>query len=416
MFACLHGAVAGLAGIAAAFAPEYEQTSSDTVVFAVDALRRMYGVPSQIAQAIASRAGSGVNVALADTVDTAILAARNCPGVSVRPNLARLPVDRLPFPEGTMRAQADEMLDVLESWGIHTFEQLAELPEAGIAERFGVQGVQLQRLVRGAVDRPLRIYRPETEYADRIEWEHPVALLEPLLFLIARVLNEQCARLNSNALATNEVHLVLELEDRTEHARSLHLPMALHDSQTLLKLLQLDLEAHPPHGPAMALRLALTAVPPRTIQNGIFQPLTPAPDRLELTLARIRALVGEENAGIPELLDTHHPHPFRLVREFPHRNGSPPLRICQAFRFFRPPLCATVDLLADRPRRLQSTGISGVIAVAAGPWRSSGNWWTAENNWNRDEWDVSLSNGALYRIYCELAGRDKRWFVEGSYD
>ena len=226
------------------------------------------------------------------------------------------------------------------------------------------------------------------------------------------MLNEQCARLESNALATNEVRLSLELENRTEHTRSIRLPVALHDSKPLLKLLQLELEAHPPNAPAVALRLYLTAVPPRTIQHGIFQPLTPAPDRLELTLARIRALVGEENAGLAELLNTHHPHPFRLIREFPYTGGSGAQTPCQAFRFFRPPLCAQVEVQAERPRRLQSTGMAGTIAVAAGPWRSSGNWWMDES-WNRDEWDIALSNGALYRIYKEPDGR---WFVEGSYD
>ena len=71
-----------------------------------------------------------------------------------------------------------------------------------------------------------------------------------------------------------------------------------------------------------------------------------------------------------------------------------------------------MEVQTERPRRLQSTGIAGTIAVAAGPWRSSGNWWL-EENWNRDEWDIALSNGALYRIYKEPDGR---WFVEGSYD
>jgi protein ImuB len=50
------------------------------------------------------------------------------------------------------------------------------------------------------------------------------------------------------------------------------------------------------------------------------------------------------------------------------------------------------------------------VLNAAGPWRSSGDWWTT-TIWNRDEWDIALSNGSLYRIYS-----DPHWFIEGSYD
>ena len=87
----------------------------------------------------------------------------------------------------------------------------------------------------------------------------------------------------------------------------------MRESKSLLKLLQIDLEAHPPTAPTTALSLTLKPVHPRTVQTGIFLPVTPAPDKLELTLARIRGIVGENNVGIPELLDTYHPQPFRLV-------------------------------------------------------------------------------------------------------
>jgi hypothetical protein len=40
-------------------------------------------------------------------------------------------------------------------------------------------------------------------------------------------------------------------------------------------------------------------VKPRVLQNGLFVPLAPAPDKLELTLARLAKLVGEENIGSP---------------------------------------------------------------------------------------------------------------------
>ena len=404
IFACIHGPSAALPQIAAAFSPVFEQTAPDTVVFRVDGLKRLHGSPRQIAEAIARHAGSDVNIAIAETADAAIIAARNFPGVTVTPNLSDLDVATLPLTE--------EMAQVLESWGIYTIDQLAQLPETGLAERFGLHGVYLQQLARGAIHRPLKIFQPETTYEDRIELDHPVSLLEPLLFLIARLLNDQCARLLSNAMAANEVTIRLELEDRAEHTRTLRLPVPMRESKSLLKLLQMDLEAHPPTAPTIALALSLKPVHPRTVQTGIFLPITPAPDKLELTLARIRGIVGEDNVGIPELLNTHHPHPYRLANAQPHTaNPKSPIPNPQhAFRYFRPPLPATVELDRNRPLRITASGIHGKVLNAAGPWRTSGDWWTT-TAWDRDEWDIALSNGSLYRIY-----RDSNWFVEGTYD
>jgi len=402
IFACIHGPSTALPQIAAAFSPSFEQTAPDTVVFRVDGLKRLHGTPRQIVEAIAKRAGDNVNIAIAETADAAIIAARNFPGVTVAPNLSHLDVATLPLTE--------EMAQVLETWGIYTFEQLAQLPEIGLAERFGSAGVYLQRLARNAIHRPLKILQPETTYEDRIELDHPVCLLEPLLFLIARLLNDQCDKLLSNAMAANEVTICLELENRAQHIRTLRLPVPMRESKSLLKLLQMDLEAHPPPAPTIALTLSLKPVHPRTVQTGIFLPITPAPDKLELTLARIRGIVGENNVGIPELLNTHHPHPFRLVKAQPITSHQPPVASHQAFRFFRPPLPATVALDHNRPVRLSAPGIHGKVLNAAGPWRTSGDWWST-TVWNRDEWDIALSNGSLYRIY-----RDSQWFVEGSYD
>jgi len=403
MFACIHSPAADLTQIAADFSPAFEQTAPDTIVFRIDGLQRLHGSPRQIAQAIANRAGDSVNVAIAETAEAAILAARNLPGVTVAPNLNDLNISTLPLTE--------EMAQVFESWGIDTLDQLAQLPETGLAERFGQHGVYLQQLARGAIHRPLKIFQPETTYEDRIELDHPVSLLEPLLFLIARSLNDQCARLLSNAMAANEVTIRLELENRTEHTRTLRLPVPMRESKSLLKLLQMDLEAHPPTAPTTALALSLKPVHPRTVQTGIFLPVTPAPDKLELTLARIRGIVGESNVGIPELLNTHHPQPFRLVPgQPPTANPQPLIANRQAFRYFRPPLPATVELDCNRPSRITASGIQGKVLNASGPWRTSGDWWTT-TAWNRDEWDIALTNGSLYRIY-----RDPHWHVEGSYD
>ena len=102
MFACIHGPSGDLPQIAAAFSPSFEQTAPDTVVFRVDGLQRLHGSPRQIAEAIAQHAGDGVNIAIAETADAAIIAARNFPGVTMLmpPNLNDLDVSDAPAHRG----------------------------------------------------------------------------------------------------------------------------------------------------------------------------------------------------------------------------------------------------------------------------------------------------------------------------
>ena len=79
----------------------------------------------------------------------------------------------------------------------------------------------------------------------------------------------------------------------------------------------------------------------------------------------------------------------------------------------------------------------GAVTHCAGPWRTSGNWWEQEAggagkaggespvpsiqpfppilpSWDRDEWDVSLNDGAVYRVFRDR-GAD-RWFVDAIVD
>lgn len=424
MFACIHVPDPG-AGVptrlrdrlrecAASFAPEAEATAPNTILFDASRLNRLYGGPEQIAEAVLRHAqslGLAANVAIAPNTATAVIVARNFRGVTVIPEdtaaaLAGLDVRHLPLSE--------EVSETLEAWGIRTFEDLARLPETGIAERLGQEGVYLQQLARGAGGRPLRVLAPEIVFEERVELEHPLSELEPLLFIVSRILNDQCEKLQSHGMATNEIRIVLDLGNRTQHVREIRLPLPMRQSKAMLKLLQLELEAHPPAAPVASIHLVLKPVQPRTIQNGLFLPVTPAPDKLEITLTRIRALVGEKNVGVPELLNTHRPAPFRLRTGpyEPRKAEALPHRSILAFRYFQPPLSAKVEMIEQRPIRLAAGAIRGNVITYAGPWRSSGDWWT-EGPWNRDEWDVSLNDGAIYRIYREP---EALWFVEGSYD
>ncbi|HYM10859.1 MAG TPA: hypothetical protein VEU62_09000, partial [Bryobacterales bacterium] len=248
-----------------------------------------------------------------------------------------------------------------------------------------------------------------------LELDHPVAQLEPLLFLLARLLEDLLTQLHSHGLAANEIRLRLQLDDRSTHARTLRLPFPMASHKIFLKLLQLDLESHPPRAAIVAIAIEAAAADPRIVQYGLFLPPAPEPEKLELTLGRIARLVGPENLGAPALLDTHRPDAFRLKRFSPGERSSGLTRSqpYQAIRLFRPPLPAQVEAPSGEPRRLAARGLRGAIISRAGPWRTSGDWWR-DSPWSRDEWDVALSTGPLCRIYLDHLADS--WFVEGTYD
>ena len=93
-------------------------------------------------------------------------------------------------------------------------------------------------------------------------------------------------------------------------------------------------------------------------------------------------------------------------------------------RRFRPPVAIRVTVDRGRPRYvfIDRRGMpGGDVKQCAGPWRSSGAWWKessevpgAARPWNRDEWDVALSDGAVCRLF--QARDTERWFLDGVMD
>jgi protein ImuB len=430
MYACIHvdrqiGAEPLLA-LALDFSPLVEQTCSSTVVFSIDALRVLLGSPHQIASEICRRGHERkleANLAIASNVDTAILLARHYAGVTVvaageeRLKLAPIPLHSLFVHEPGLDAA---LLDILHRWGLKTCGDMAALPEHGIAERLGQPGVYLRRLACGAMDRPLRVPAAVTNYEERVELEHALHLLEPLLFLLSRTLGELCSRLRAQSRAARVLEARFDLEEQKPYRCELEFPVPLDQAQTILKLLQLHLERHPPEAAVIAFSLRVEPVEPRRVQGGMFLPATPPADKLQVTLARIAGMVGRENVGTPRLLDTHRPDAFEwaaLNMSPPDQTPEEPVQEQQtvrlAMRLFRPALEARIRLAGTAPKAVAAAGVKGTVLRCAGPWKTSGEWW-ASTAWTREEWDVALNDGAVYRIYCELPAR--QWYVQGVYD
>jgi protein ImuB len=272
--------------------------------------------------------------------------------------------------------------------------------------------VKLHKLAQGAGARPIVPHAEPLRFAEVMELDYEITAIEPLTFILPRMLEPICARLRSRNLATHEIRLALG-----SYVRVLKLPLPVRNARLLTKLFILDLEAHPP-GAAIQ-RVEIEAIPakPRIVQNGLFVPLAPEPEKLELTLARLKAVVGEENVGSPEVLDTHRPDAFS-VTPFTTSHGThvhpkiPNNPRLLTLRLFRPGFEATVQLHNAVPAWIAFHGVHGTIDSASGPWRTSGDWWRP-SMWDREEWDIEVTD-ALYRIYYDV--HLDRWYAQGVYD
>jgi protein ImuB len=392
MYVCIHAPDAG--ALARSFSPWVEMVDESTAVFSATK-RQVATIPPNIPIAVAS------------TIEAAILAARNFPGQTfLQPGeearaLGALSVDCLP-PD-------PEIFKILDLWGVRSLGDLARLPEDGLVGRLGSRGLWLQKLARGALDRPLRPAAIETVYQESAEFDHPIELREPLLFIIGRFLFELTAKLRAQSLAAGALILTLNKQER-----SLRLPFPTRDVKFLLKLTGHSLERQPPEEAVNLVKLRIEPVEPRRVQHGLFTLAAPEPEKLELTLRKIRALVGAANVLYPQLQDTHRPGCGE--------NDAPRF----GFRYFYPPLEARVEPTQGTPQQIWTRLVQGRIVNCAGPWRSSGDWWRPlgdgawndgawnDGAWNRDEFDLLLSDGALYRLVRDRAAR--RWFLEGTYD
>ncbi|MFB3915841.1 MAG: hypothetical protein ACE14M_03885 [Terriglobales bacterium] len=522
---------AALLDCACACSPRVEDTAPDTVLLDLSGLERLFGTPDKIARDLkrcALEMGLEANIAVAANPESALHAARGFAGVTViAPGkeaecLGRLPVEVL--------APSAEILEILDRWGVRTFSALAALPEVAVAERLGPAGVGLQKLARGEGERPLVPAEPPLELQEAVELDFPVELLEPLAFLLNPMLEQLCARLSARGLSTSELRLRMRYEHppqrhrdtektkanrgsprmradqseienqeskpkfgnqkseigntcvssylRGEYELTLRLPVPMLDAKVFLKLLQLELKAKPPEAAVFKVFLEAEPAQPRFTQGGLFLPSAPEPEKLEVTLARIKAVVNKavgsgewsvasENTGAkvrshddpitrspddfvgsPELVDTHRPDAFRMRPFVPpaadtqKRDERPARAAAQkpvaALRRLRPPVRTSVQLENGKPIRIsmpemrasrvtgvgcatrienRKSGIGNVI-WAAGPWRNSGGWWLHSTDaWNREEWDIAVADQdtvTLYRIYRDVATDE--WFVEASYD
>jgi len=383
-----------------------------------------------------------------------------------------------------------DIMDALSSWGICDFKLLAALPSVALTQRLGQYGLHLQRLAKGEVQRELVPYVEASSFQQSMELEEPIELLEPLGFVLGSLLERVLLQLINRSLATDRIQVDLELEIHSDcqlqlarqqsapleprYQRVLKLPVPTQDAKIILKLLELDLAGKPPHAPVK--KVSVEAFPARVKfgQTGLFQPVAPEPAKLEVTLARLRSVVGDKVfgdkdeqgrslVGFPVILDSNRPDSFDVLATMPASKAkrlravkdqswesksvdsesvdrkpreSKSIVPRHAMRVLRPPAEVKVGLRSRVPATISFGDVRSKVMQVSGPWRTSGSWWDRDQAWNREEWDVEVQwedghadfiqagfiqagfgqagfRQAIFRVFRDAAS--DRWYVEGIY-
>jgi protein ImuB len=414
---------------AAHFSPRIQVVSYDTAaacVLDITGTERLFGQPQNLSARLRTAlevVGLRASIVVSSNFHTARIKAASSRGIIVIPEgqeaiaLSKLPLAALDL--------AQDPAETLAIWGIRTLGELAALPESELVARLGPQAVAWRSLASGTLAHTFQPIEAEFSLKEFCDFDTPVESQDSLLFIGARMIDCLAARATTRALSLASLHIEMQLEGSQTYQRNLRPAIPTVDCKFLLKLLQLEIAAHPPQAAVLSLTLTAQAGQSSKVQLGLFAPQTPEPSRLDVTIARLKAIAGEDHVGSPVLEDSHRPNSFRMQAfSVPTQTNKTPAALAEstphphlALRRIRPPVLVRVQLHAQQPVAFRSTEQAFRISAAYGPWKTSGNWWSTDG-WNAEEWDVLAENTSGNSVACLLVHNCalNQWQLEAYYD
>jgi protein ImuB len=412
---------------AGAFSPRVENRMEDGAflcVIDIAGTESLFGKPESLTRNLLTRVralGIAACIAISSNFEASVSLAK---GLSLRFPVQIVPAGEestalAPLPLAILDL-TEEQTEIFSSWGIRTLGMLAALPEKELIARMGQKGKRLRQLACGEASHLFQPVEPAFTLEERMELESPVELLDALLFIVSVMLDQLILRAKSRVLALASVSITLMLEGGATHTRTVRPALPANDKQLWIKLLHLDLEAHPPSAAILALTLAAEPGTTSKVQLGLFSPQLPEPALLDMTLARIRAIVGRENVGRAVLQDTHQPEAFR-IEPFTLPSGLPsvlPSAISRsATRTLRPAENILVTVQGRHPRAFVFREKPYAVEHAYGPWLISGDWWNP-TLWGLEQWDIEARAHDNAVLHCcvvrdQVAGY---WQMTALYD
>jgi protein ImuB len=318
----------------------------------------------------------------------------------------KLPLHDLPIEQDT--------LNVFSELGIRKVEDLLTIPKEDLVTRYG----------RGFVDvidtieqKGASLLTPNVKES-RVSWSYdldfPVEDFEQLIFILNHGLEKLFEQVSYAGFSTEHLNIVFKLKAKPEKAYGIKTSFPTLERAFWLKLINLRASLDPPEAGIIGVSVVAYFTKPRPSQRGLYAVSRPEPESLLLTVNKLKKLVGEENVGVPVIVDQRLAEAFALDADA-MPNGRERLEVRHekaviAFNYFHPPIRAEVLVREGRLVFVRTQSFSGHVKEYSGVWKSNSKWW--DKPWRTQEWDVEIENGGVYRL-CKAG---KEWFLAGEYD
>jgi protein ImuB len=390
----------------------------DGILFDVSGLERLIGKPGRIAQKILEelqKQNLSGSIAVAETVDTAALLARQDPARSAQAeactlnapdSFQKLPLTDLPIEQDT--------LNVFSDLGIRKVRDLLEIPRDELVNRYG----QDFRDVIDVIEQKGASSLTPNVRENYVSWvyglDFPVEDFEQLIFILNHGLDRLFEQVSQCGFSTEQLDILFKLRNKTEKAYEIKTSFPTLERTFWLKLMNLRISLDPPEAGIVSVNVVSHFTKPRPSQRGLYAVSRPEPESLLLTVNKLKKLVGEENVGVPVILDQRLAEAFALETDaMPEGNEKIEVRQERsiiAFSYFHPPVQAEVLVRDSRLIFIKTQYFEGRVVEYSGVWKANSKWW--DRSWKTQEWDVEIEHTGVYRL-CKVG---KEWFVAGEYD
>lgn len=384
----------------------------DGIIFDVSGLGTLIGTPADVAAAVSDKLkkqGVVGSLGVADTIDSACLLARRgkgSPAVNMPDVFSRIPLAELPIGSDT--------LGVLEDLGIRRVEDLLAVPHEELIGRYGQD---FRRVIDMIEQNGASLITPNVK-ENSISWAYdldlPVEDFEQLIFLLNRGFDPLFSKATADGKSTEHLTITLGLRNRTKRSYEIKTSFPTLEMLFWLKLVNLRISLDPPGSEIVSVGVTLHFTKPRPAQRGLYAVSRPEPESLLLTANKLKKLVGEDNVGVPAILDRRLAEPFELDADALPKGIERGMKEREhpviAFTYYRPPQRADVVHENGRLVFIRTRSFAGHVREYSGVWKANSRWWNRA--WKTHEWDVEIDGGGIYR----LSMANKEWFVTGEYD